>query len=204
MEKLNFRAIENMEETDFFLDKVENYTGVRLPLNYVKNSKIVGAFLHDRMVAGYILVTKPEFRSLLFVPDETKKSHSFFTNDPYEMMEVNGLWIGPSIKDPSLQFKVWINLIKDIFMSRKKYVLLMSNSTNKNIGYLHSLANPSLLYEGPPVLMAGDECYPKIKVSFTTRWNVVLNMHKYWMVIRNRQQRAKVFAKQKIYARALN
>ena len=55
-------------------------------------------------------------RSLLFVPDEAKRNNKFFKNEEFEMMEVNGLWIGPALKSPSMQLKGWGHLIKDIFI----------------------------------------------------------------------------------------
>jgi len=197
------RIIKNAEETGQFIDKVENYTGVRLPLEYVKNSKIVGVFLRNKLAAGYMIVTKPPFRSLLFVPDSIKKSNNFFVKDQFEMMEVNGLWIGPSIKKPQMQFRVWLSLAKNIIGARKKYLLLMSNSKNKNIEYLHSLTNPETLYEGSPDLMIGDKSHANIRVAFTTRLNCFLCIPKYWIVVsKNRQRRAKIAAKQRNLVRA--
>lgn len=202
MEKIVFRTIKSEEETEQFINKVENYSGVRLPLTYVKRSKVVGAFLHGKLAAGYMIVTKAPFRSLSFVPDSIKKSNEFFDKDQFNMMEVNGLWIGPSIKKPRLQFRVWLNLAKDIIFSRKNYLLLMSNSKNRNIEYLHSLTNPKTLYEGSPNLMAGDKSHSRIRVAFTTRWNCFLCIPKYWMVVsKNRQRRAKIAEKQRNLAR---
>jgi hypothetical protein len=59
MEKLTFREIENRAETELYIGKVQNGTGVKLPLNYVENSLNIGVFLHDKLVAGYMIVTKP-------------------------------------------------------------------------------------------------------------------------------------------------
>ena len=182
--------IEHLDETNQFLDRVENYTGVRLPKPYVSKSKIVGVFLHKKMVAGYMIVTQPSFRSVLFVPDEIKAISSFFNIDQFEMMEVNGLWIGPGLKTPSLQIRVWLHLIKDIFSCRKKYVLLMRNIRNRNMERFLGMANPNSLYKGAPVLMAGDVTHQAIEVSYTTRWSIVLNTHKYLLELLHRQRRA--------------
>ena len=199
MEKMIFKTLKSEDEIKLFLDKVENYTGVRLPQNYAQNSKIVGVFLHDKLAAGYMLITRPGFRSLMFVPDNIKNSHKFFTNDQYEMMEVNGLWIGNAIKKPQMQFRIWLNLAKDIIISRKKYLLLMSNSNSKNIEYLHSLTNPVMLYEGTPNLMPGEKSYSRIRVSFTTRWKCFASIPKYWVVVsKNRQRRIRIATRQRI------
>ena len=189
MDNLKIKTIEDDKGIELFIDRVESHTGVRLPTLYAKNSKVVGVFADDKMVGGYMVVTQPGFRSLRFVPDSVKREHSFFKNDDYEMMEVNGLWIGPGIKTPKAQFKAWMHLIKDIFFARKKYLLLMSDSSNKTIQKLHSLANPTVLFEGAPQIMAGERTHSNIRVSYTTRWQVVSNLPKYVAELRSRERR---------------
>lgn len=197
MEKLEIRTITTKSDLTLVLDKIEGYSGVRLSESYASQGKVVGIFLRDRLAACYMLITKPNFRSLLFVPDSEKRTNSFFNNDKYEMMEVNGLWIGPALKTPELQIRVWMELIKDIFMSRKKYVLLMRDKRNKNMERFMNMALPHNLYEGSPQLMAGETTHNEIQVSYTTRWKIVLNIHKYFWELRNRKVRASQFGKQR-------
>ena len=201
MEKLEFKTITNQKDTEAVLDKIESNLGVRLPLSYANNSKIVGIFLRGQLSACYMLVTKPGFRSLLFVPDEEKRNIKFFKNEEFEMMEVNGLWIGPALKSPSMQLKVWGHLIKDIFMSRKRFVLLMQNSNNKCMERFMSMANPTCIYEGEPFVMASEKTHKTIRVSFATRWSIVLNAPKYLNELFQRRQRAQNFSAKQNYAR---
>jgi UDP-N-acetylglucosamine pyrophosphorylase len=77
MEAIKFRVIESETEIEKYIEKIESQTGVRLPPLYVHSSKIVGGFLQNKLVAGYMLVTKPSFRSLLLVHDSIKAAHSF-------------------------------------------------------------------------------------------------------------------------------
>ncbi len=191
MEKLVFKRITAENEIDLFLDRFENYVGVRLPFNYAKNSTIVGVFLHDKLVGGYMIVTKPGFRSLMFVPDSIKKSDKFFQQDQYEMMEINGLWISQTIKSTKQQFSVWMRIMKDIFLAKKRFIILMGDARNKNIEHIHSLTSPTKIYEGTPSLMVGFESHSKIRVSYTTRWNILKGIHKYWREYKSRESREK-------------
>jgi len=205
MEKLIFREIETRVETELFIEKFHTSAGVKLPLNYVESSQIIGVFLHDKLVAGYMIVTSPGYRSLMFVPDKIKNSNKFFENNQNDMLEVNGLWIGPSIKTPRQQFKIWFHMARNVITSRKKYVLLMSNSKNKNIQSLHGLINSVPIYEGVPNLMIGDESHETIKVGYTTPWDCLASVPKYWIaVVRNRQRRLrlKMVSRQRQLARA--
>lgn len=203
MEKLIFREIETRVETELFIEKFRISAGVRLPLDYVENSHIIGAFLHDKLVAGYMIVTKSGYRSLMFVPDSVKKSNEFFQNSQNDMLEVNGLWIGPTLKSPLQQFRVWLHLAMKVITSRKEYVLLMSNSKNKNIQFLHGLLDSVLVYEGAPNLMVGDESHETIRVGFTTPWTIVLNAPRYLKEVWKRQQRAHVFLQKQTDLRSL-
>lgn len=179
MSKISFRPIIDNNELDKFLSMTEHYSGVRLPQAYAKNAKVVGAYIGSSLSGGYLLVTRPEFRALMFVPDKCKRTHAFFRNDDYEMMEVNALWVGHAFKTPTMQLRFWTHLVFDIFFTRKKYLLLMSNPKNKAIQSIHKMTNPTILYQGAPELMQGQTSHEEIRVSYTTRWNLLLNFPRY-------------------------
>lgn len=200
MGKLEFKKISTELGIEQYIDKVEDYSGVRLPYDYASRSNIVGAFLRGKLVGGYMLVTTPEFRSLMFIPDEVKSSNPFFSKDKFEMMEVNGLWIGSSIKTPKLQFTFWLHLLKDIFFCRKNYLLMMSNTKHKAIERIHSMTNPEHLYEGIPSLNGGEKTHSSVRVTYTTRWNIVLNLPKYYLEMKRREGRLSETFKSRIYA----
>lgn len=203
MGKIRFRSLTTEVEIQNYLNKFEGFVGVRLPYDYSMRSTIMGAFKGEDMVGGYMLVTRPEFRSLMFVPDAVKASHEFFRNDDFEMMEVNGVWMSAALKSAVDQYSIWINLIWDVFRARKKYVLLMADLRNGNVRNIHNLTNPRLLYEGPPMLMSGSTSHSTIRVSVTTRWQMLLNIPRYWMEYKSRERRFNKRARERAYTRAL-
>jgi hypothetical protein len=194
VEKLAFRKITEYQEIEIFLQRFQDYVGVKLPTDYVERSTIVGVFLNKRMVGGYMLVLSPGFRSLLFVPDEIKRQTAFFSNNLSEMMEINGLWISSSLRNPKLQLAVWFHLVANIFLSKRKFILLLRDARNKSMRRLLSLAKPILLYEGAPLLMAGHITHDRIQVSYTTRWSILLHSYHYWLELRSRQQRVSLIS----------
>jgi hypothetical protein len=203
MEALKFRILTKDDEIEIYLKKFESFVGVKLPYDYSIRSKIVAAFKDDDMVGGYMLITKPKFRSLMFVPDAAKEQDAFFKKDDYEMMEINGVWMSAKLKSAADQYQIWISLIWDTFLSRKKYVLLMADLRNGNVRNIHSLTNPRLLYEGPPMLMAGVESHSTIRVSVTTRWQMVLNIPRYWMEYKSRERRFHKRLKEREFSRRI-
>ena len=203
MEAIKFKTLTTDSEIEKYISKFESFVGVRLPYDYTMRSKIIGAFKGEEMVAGYMLVTKPQFRSLMFVPDEIKAQHQFFKNDQYEMMEVNGVWISVSLKSAIDYFRIWIHMMWDVFMSKKNYVLLMADLRNGNVKNIHNLTSPELLYEGPPMLMPGSKSHSTIRVSYTTRWQMMLNIPRYWMEYKSREKRFNKRLKERAYSREL-
>lgn len=189
MEKVVFRTISETEEVEHFLSIFKRHVGIKLPADYVLNSQIVGGFLHDKLVAGYMLVTTPPFRSSLFVPDSVKTWHSFFKNDPYDMMEVNGVWISPALKSAKQQFSVWTHILKDIFFCKKKYILLMRDARNRNIDHIHNLTKPVQIYRGNPWLTTDQYSHNEVNICYTTRWNLLFGLHRYWREYNNRRSR---------------
>ena len=189
MEAMKFRTLTNKSEIDFFLNRFESYVGVKLPYDYAERSTFVAGFKGEEMVGGYMLVTKPEFRSLMFVPDQVKREHEFFKNDKYDMMEINGVWMSASLKTAAEQFNIWFHLVLDAFKCRKQYVMLMANQRNINIRNIHSMTGAKDIYEGQPMLMAGDKSHSTIRVSYTTRWSLLLNVPRYWLESKSRERR---------------
>ena len=189
MEKVVFRTISDDKEIELFLEIFKRHVGIKLPTDYVSNSRIVGAFLHNKLVGGYMLVTSPPFRSTLFVPDSIKNWHSFFQYDPYEMMEVNGVWISPALKSVNQQFSVWTEILKDIFLCKKKYILLMRDARNRNVDHIHKLTSPIQIYKGKPWLTTDQFSHKEVNICFTTRWKLVLGFHRYWREYRQRKTR---------------
>lgn len=201
MDAIKFRTLKTEDEVSSYISKFEGYVGVRLPYDYTMRSRIIGAFIGDEMVAGYMLVTRPDFRSLMFVPDSVKESNEFFRNDQFEMMEVNGVWISSAIKSATQQYRIWTKMMWDVFACRKNFILLMADLRNTNIRNIHDLTSPETLYEGPPMLMAGAQSHANIRVSFTTRWQMMLNVPRYWLTYRNRQKKSLQRSRQRAYAR---
>jgi hypothetical protein len=204
MEAIKFRTLKSDSDVEFFLSRFESYVGVKLPFDYAQRSKFVAGFKGEEMVAGYMLVTKPDFRSLMFVPDQVKREHDFFRNDSYDMMEINGVWMSASLKTASEQFSVWVKLILDAFKCRKQFVLLMANQRNINIRHVHAMTGAQNIYEGEPMLMSGEKSHSTIRVSYTTRWALLVNLPRYWLEYKSRERRFHRRLKQREYTRALS
>lgn len=201
MEAIKFKTLTNDQDIDMFLSRFESYVGVKLPYDYAQRSTFVAGFKGDEMVGGYMLVTKPEFRSLMFVPDAVRAEHDFFKNDSYDMMEINGVWMSASLKTAAEQFGIWLRLILDAFKCRKQYVLLMANQRNLNIRHVHAMTGAKDIYEGEPMLMAGEKSHSTIRVSYTTRWSLLLNVPRYWFEYKSRERRFHRRLKQRAYSR---
>ena len=153
---------------------------------------------NGQLASIYMLVTEPEFRSISFIPDEIKQTNPFFNEDQYNMVEINGLWISPSLKTPMLQVSVWGHLIKDIFLCKKKHVLLMRNSKTKSMERFLNMVNPEILYEGEPNQMSGQKTHQMIEVSHSTRWSIILNTPKYIQEFYQRKRRSALHEKQQL------
>lgn len=66
-----------------------------------------------------------------------------------------------------------------------------------------NMAKLSLIYEGTPSTMAGERTHQCIKVSYTTRWSILLNAPKYLQELFQQQQRTKLSSKKKRNLQAL-
>lgn len=201
MEAIKFKTLNDEQDINFFLSRFESYVGVKLPYDYAQRSTFVAGFKGDEMVGGYMMVTKPEYRSLMFVPDAVRAEHEFFKNDSYDMMEINGVWMSAALKTAAEQFSIWLHLILNTFKCRKQYVLLMANQRNSNIRHIHAMTGAKDIYEGAPMLMSGEKSHSTIRVSYTTRWSLLLNVPRYWFEYKSRERRLHRRLKQRAFSR---
>ena len=58
MDKLVFRAISAENEIELFLEKFEMFVGIRLPTQYAVGNKVIGVFIKNNVVGGYMIVVK--------------------------------------------------------------------------------------------------------------------------------------------------
>lgn len=196
MEKMVFRTLVKRDELDEYLDRFSAIIGIRLPRPYVDNAQVVGVFLDDRLVGGYMLVTRPPFRSLAFVPDQIKATHPLLRREAFDFMEVNGLWLSPALHTPDLQMRVWLRLVRDVFFCRKPQVLLLRDARNRTMERLLGLCNPTPIYEGPPWVRAGEATHDSIQVSTVSRWRILLNLPAYLNELASRRRRVRDLRRQ--------
>jgi hypothetical protein len=53
------------------------------------------------------------------------------------------------------------------------------------------------------MLMSGDKSHSTIRVSYTTRWQMLLNIPRYWMESKSRERRFNKRLKERAYSREL-
>ncbi len=83
-------------------------------------------------------------------------------------------------------------------------MLLMANQRNINIRHIHAMTGVQDIYVGEPMLMSGEKNHSTIRVSYTTRWSLLMNLPRYWLEYKSREHRFVRRLKQREFTRTLS
>lgn len=147
------------EEKDFLLyqEAVGRYVKLDLPLDYLKRGHAYGYFTSDgQLMGGVTLVTEGPLRALESIPSVHLREHLA----GQAFMEVNGLWLSPTLSSKRDSSRFWRTLlclmIKTMVLYRKRELCYAYSLNKKKLQKIYSLMGPRVLYKGEVVALPGN------------------------------------------------
>lgn len=172
--KLKIRELDDDIEVEKFLVKFKDNIGVKLSLSYSKQGKVFGAYVDNQLVGGFMVITEPSYRSLMFVPDHVKDEDPILkSNSIRDFVEVNGFWIENRYRATNLSTKIWLSIRKEVLRANKTYLLLMYNAENKGLAKIYANMKPKRIYLGPARVMANQVTHNNIAVCAVHRTDFI-------------------------------
>jgi len=129
-----------------YSEKAHLLIDVKLPLEYLKRSKVVVYRAKDgRILAGYCIAMAPPFRSLMPVPDDFKREVS---TSLQSVIEINGVWVEPRHRRGILALNLCFSLTKDLFRSGKSNYLYSYSAHKTRLSQFYAKAKPRRIWCG--------------------------------------------------------
>jgi hypothetical protein len=183
-----FRSYEVLTKNEDLLeysDQTKHLIQVRLPLEYLKRSKVV-AYRGDagKIIAGYCLALKQPFRALQPVPEVLRETIECSIG---KILEVNGLWIDSQYRGGFFAIRFWISFLWNLIGTNKRYIIYSYGSQKKALARFYGMANPTKIWAGDVYIEGMDtpdfesvEIASIVSVMIWTVKNVLLKLGFGW------------------------
>ena len=184
--------------------RFEEFVGVPMPEVYIARGSLYGCFdSNDTMVGGFLLVTEPPYRGVVFLPDRVRETHWLFrTVSGDRMVEVNCVWLEPRLRLSAWDWYVfWWRIVGAIARTGRSCVLVWYNRRNRHLHRFYSRVRKEVIYTGPPGQAAEGRTHAEICVAFSTPENLYfslivhlpklfwLRIRKWWHGVLRRRER---------------
>lgn len=145
-------------------------TGYKVPKDYFLDADCYGLKKHGKYIAGFILKrgTLPKLRSYQEIPIEERAA----IDDKYfdHTADLTGYFI--TDRRYGLRFTAYMVLIVALY--RTRYFIYSYDVDNLRLKKYYGHGKPTLLYSGPPALVAGySEQQPDVNVEVLTKMGVL-------------------------------
>ena len=190
------RLLKSEAEVNQFSISCQRWMGVRFPLSYLAQNRVIGFFTHENeLVGGFALITQPPFRVMQSLPQtaQHKITELGYTQD--SLFEITGLWLHPEHKSRIANLLFYLTIYKEVLFIRRPYFIYAYSSSKPKLGQIYSVAQPITIYEGPTSLLPGmtevdDEV---IQIGSVAALNTVWRSNPKFLLNRLRRQRSASF-----------
>ncbi len=124
---------------------------VQLPFEYYKSSRAIGCFDDSgELIGGWLTKLTPPYRALGLIPEEAKANNAFCERvSPSEILELNGVWLDPSITSTKRSFWFWRRVLGDVLCQRRKYIIFGYPKAKQGLGRFYARLAPVTIFDGP-------------------------------------------------------
>lgn len=152
---MRYEVLKKDEDLLEYSNQTRSLIQVRLPLEYLKRSKVV-AYRSDtgKIIAGYCLALKPPFRAMQPVPEGLHETLGVSTG---KILEVNGLWIDSKLRGGFFAVKFWIRFLLHLIGTNKLYIIYSYSSKKVALARFYSMANPRRIWRGDVFIRGMDK-----------------------------------------------
>lgn len=145
---------------DEYLRRTSDRLGVDFPSDYLERATILTLLDQlGEMRGGALVVSKPEFRSLLSIPTENHSQWIDGFRDVGDVSEINGVWLSPEVRTPILPVTFWRQLITYLLTQEKERFLFTYDHSNRQMQKIIGWLRFDILYSGLT------ECLPGMRQS---------------------------------------
>ncbi len=150
---MEFKKLKTDAELESYRHATHKRIDVLLPLEYLKQGDIFGLYnTNGTLCGGFAIINSGPLRVLNSIPD-----FSGIELDPElkHTAEITGVWLGRGAHGTFSSLLFWLNIMKAVLFSKKKYFVYAYSLKKTNLEKIYSRANPMVLFRGETTMLPG-------------------------------------------------
>lgn len=174
---MGFRLLHEQRDLLQYINYTEAHLGVRFPLEYLRQGRVMGFFdKNHKLAGGYSLILKGPFRVLESLPETIKTAHPILSKiKESSICEITGLWLSPELKYNNTSLHLWLRFYRNILFLRKKYFVYAYTFGKRSLGRLYSNMRPYIIFQGKTKLLPGMH-QPEFESVELTTWGRIITV----------------------------
>ncbi len=148
---MKFRQITDVATLDRFAEEFAKLSRVSLPIAYLKDARVMGAFDdQDRLMGGWVLRLSSPFRSFeLFEASNMEILHFIKRAGQENIVELNGVWVNQELKSTRETFAFWRSVLKDTLDTERNFIIFGYPQAKIGLHRFYQRLHPRTIYKGP-------------------------------------------------------
>ena len=197
---MEFKKIVDHSEIIRSLERGKELWGnVTIPLSYALQGDAWGVYIDGKLVGGFLIITRGNFRTLDLIPDHIKKTKLVSSLDEFDIVEPTAVWLEPKYQKKFVSIKVWTKLISETINTKKKTVLFAYNYNNRGLVTLYKKIASKHLFIADRDGGAGINSHANVCVAYTTTQNLKVRltltiMARYWRYLKKNLIHTKLYS----------
>lgn len=164
---MKFKTLKTDQELIQYSHLTEKYIDVRLPLEYLKRSRVIACLDElGHISGGFVIVLEGPFRVIESIPNFDPSAWASQLND---CAEVTGLWFDNNYIKRRASVRFWLQVYYELLITKKEYFTYAWSLRKPKLGDIYAHGNPTVLFRGETKILPGMEKPDKESVEIVKR-----------------------------------
>lgn len=152
------RALNSETELNEFVDHAEKWIGIRFPLEYLRDNRVMALFDETgAMRGGYALIDRGQLRVVQSLP-ESATQDLFEQFDRDSLFELTALWLDRKNRSKIASFHFFFRMYFELTKVKRPYFIYAYPVEKSRLGEIYSICKPVKIHTGPTLQLLGMKC----------------------------------------------
>lgn len=152
-----FQYLTTSQDLNNFIQKADDHIGVRFPLDYLMQNKVLGYFDgKGELIGGVAFIIKAPFRVAESLPEEgIQRLQTAVPDVDNDLFEITALWLKKSERGKASSIFFWLAIYRAVLKLGRPHFIYAYSSSKPKLGKIYSVCDPVEVYRGVTQVLPG-------------------------------------------------